>query len=83
MLLRTCSVHGFGMREPLWVVSLDPGGRVRRVGLLLPRRVLWDPGAAWTIELPLSRRPPEPGMGLRVVWRPASAAGEESVCWHT
>jgi len=55
------------MREPLRVVFLDRAGRVRRVGLLPPHRVLWDPGAVWVIELPLARPPPEPGMGLRVV----------------
>jgi len=83
LLLRTGSVHGFGMREPLWAVSLGPGGRVRRVGVLLPCRMLWDPGAVWTIELPLSRRPPEPGMTLRVVQRRASVVGGGLVCWHT
>lgn len=71
------------MREPLRVVSLDRGGRVRRVGLLLPRRVLWDPGAVWTIELPVSRPLPPMGMVLRVVRRRASVVEKEWVCWHT
>jgi hypothetical protein len=67
LLLQARSVHGFGMREPLGVVSLDPGGRVRRVEMLLPRRVFWDRRAGWVMELPISRPPPPPGLVLRLV----------------
>ena len=65
LLLRARSVHGFGMRVPLWAVSLDRSGTVRRVARLEPRGLVVDPGAAWILELPMGRVPPRPGLVLR------------------
>jgi len=83
LLLRARSVHGFGMREPLGVVSLGPGGQVRRVGALRRGRLFWDPGACWVMELPLSRPLPPRGAVLAVVARRPSRVGQARVCWHT
>jgi uncharacterized membrane protein (UPF0127 family) len=66
LLLATRSVHGWGMREPLRVVSLDAAGRVRRVAVLPPGRLFVDPGARWIVELPMSRSAPAEGMTLQV-----------------
>jgi len=66
LLLAGRSVHGWGMAEPLRVVSLDAAGRVRRVALLPPGRVFVDAGARWIIELPMPRRAPQVGMDLHV-----------------
>ncbi len=67
LLLAGRSVHGWGMREGLRVVSLDAAGRVRRVALLRPRAVFVDRGARWIIELPAAR--PAPPVGLRLAAR--------------
>jgi hypothetical protein len=66
LLLASRSVHGWGMKEPLRVVSLDAAGRVRRVAFLAPGRVFCDAGARWIIELPVSRPAPQVGMMLRL-----------------
>ena len=67
LLLETRSVHTFGMREPLWVASLDACGRVLRVRLLPPGRAFLDLDARWVLELPASAEPPCPGMVTTVV----------------
>lgn len=72
LLLAARSVHGFGMREALRVVSLDCRGRVRRVATLRPRRVFWDRGACWILELPVGR--PLPPVGAALAARPILGA---------
>ena len=67
MLLPSRSVHGIGMAVPLIVVSLDAAGTVRRVGRLGPGGSFTDGGASWIVEMPVSREPPRPGLGLRMV----------------
>jgi predicted transcriptional regulator len=57
------------MAEPLGVVSLDVGGRVRRAEVLRPRRVFLDRGACWVIEVPASRPLPPVGTVLVAVRR--------------
>jgi len=82
-VLAARSVHGFGMRESLGVVSLDAAGRVRRVGVLRPGRLFWDRGACWVIELPTGRPLPPPGMVLRAVSYGPYRRDQGRVCWHT
>ena len=82
-MLATRSVHGFGMREPLGVVSLGPDGAVRRAGVLRPGRVFCDRRACWVIELPPGWPLPPEGMVLAAVTGRASGGTQERVCWHT
>jgi hypothetical protein len=67
VLLRTRSVHTFGLRAPLGVVSLDDGLVVRRSAIVGPRRVVIDPGATWILELPVTRPLPGVGASLRIL----------------
>jgi hypothetical protein len=61
LLLSGCSVHGVGMRRPLWTVGLDVAGLVVGVRRLDPGRLVWMRGAAWVLELPIERLPPAVG----------------------
>jgi len=82
-VLAARSVHGFGMREALGVVSLGPDGVVRRASVLHPARLFWDRRACWVIELPPGRPLPPQGMALVAVTGGASGGAEGRICWHT
>jgi hypothetical protein len=74
--MRTRSVHTFGLERAVMVITIDSAGGVRRVARLTPGRILTDPGAVWTAELPADHPPPMPGWRLRVA--PILAACPES-----
>lgn len=82
-MLAARSVHGFGMREALGVVSLGPQGVVRRARVLSPARLFWDRGACWVIELPPGRPLPPRGMVLRALGYGPCHRDPTRVCWHT
>jgi hypothetical protein len=65
--MRACSVHGFGLAEPLGVVFLDPAGGVCRAEVLHPGRLLWGRGARWVVEVPLARGLPTAGESVALV----------------
>ncbi len=67
LLLRTRSVHGFGLRDRLEIVMIDRAGAVTGVGCLDPRRVLVFPAATWVLELPAGH--PVPAVGERLMGR--------------
>lgn len=67
LLVKGSSVHGFGMREPLWVAALDRSGCVIDTNVLLPGRILLERRAAWLLELPVIEDPPPVGARLRVL----------------
>jgi hypothetical protein len=64
LLLHTRSVHGFGLRRPLTVVTIDPAGTVTGRSRLAPRRVLVFPAVRWVLELPDGH--PVPAVGERL-----------------
>jgi hypothetical protein len=64
LLLRTRSVHGFGMDRPLLAVGLDSEWRVVGSTILRPNRVAVFRGARWVLELPADTPPPVPGTML-------------------
>ena len=64
VLMRASSVHGRGMTEPLTIVSLDAVGTVLAVDRLEPRSRNRHRGAVWTLELPVSTKPPSVGARL-------------------
>jgi len=66
MLLRTASVHGCGLQDPLWAVALSSRFDVRAVAVLGRGGLIVDPGATWFLELPGRWEPPRPGWRLRV-----------------
>lgn len=67
VLLRTGSVHTFGMSQSLMVLSLDGSGRILRRGTVPPGRVVSDRGAVWMAEMPPGRCPPKPGRVVHVL----------------
>lgn len=64
LMIHTRMVHGFGLRSDLWVVGIDAGGTVMVVERLRRRRLVRLREARWTLELPLTVCPPEPGTHL-------------------
>ena len=64
LILRTSSVHTFGMRDGLTAVALDKAGEVMRTARLRPQRVFTVPGARWIIELPAATAKPPVGIRL-------------------
>lgn len=64
LLLRTWSVHGFGLASDLWAVFLDETMTVVEVRRLRRRRVIWSSSASWVLELPIEVMPP--GVGARL-----------------
>jgi len=63
LLLKSSSVHSFGMRCDLWVCGLQ-GMRVVEVRRLRPRRIVWLRGADAILELPIDVEPPPVGLDL-------------------
>jgi hypothetical protein len=66
-LLRTRSVHTFGMRDPLGIVCMGGDFVVRRSIVVRPRRVVVDLGATWILELPGGHPLPADGSSLRIL----------------
>jgi hypothetical protein len=58
------SVHGFGMKESLWVCGLDEEEVVIAVRYLQPARLATIPRAKSVLELSFRLRPPVVGMAL-------------------
>lgn len=68
LLLRTRSIHGWGMATGLRWVALGVGGEVIAVGTLRPRGLLIVRGAVrWIAELPAWVPPPPVGARLKPV----------------
>lgn len=66
MLFATRSVHGFGMRHGLRLVVLDADLLVLAVTVLEPARIVWFPGAAFVLEMPLDHPSPPHGVKLSI-----------------
>lgn len=66
LLLRTSSVHGFGLRDPLLLVAIDERMEVSAVEKLEPGAIAWFWRARFIIEMPVSTRPPTLGARLEV-----------------
>lgn len=60
------SVHGFGLRRPLWAVAVDEDGVVLEVRILNPLAVVVFRRARWMLELPLAELPPPIGDRLEL-----------------
>lgn len=66
MLLRTRSVHGFGLNRPLLAVGLSTAMEVLEARRLMPGRVLYFPGCRYVLELPIDDPLPALGTHLEV-----------------
>jgi len=64
LLVRTRSVHAFGMRHSLMVIILDDDGTVRGSRLLRPGRRLHLGRTRWLLELPPGASAPRDGVQL-------------------
>ena len=64
LLMRGRSVHGFGMKEPLFIVGLDAQGRVVGIRILFARRFAFVRGARHLLELPIDAEVPPRGAVL-------------------
>lgn len=72
LMLRTRSIHTFGMLDPLGVVAVDAAGTVIAARTLRPRRMWTVRRAAVIVEVPASAGLPPVGARL-TVGRPAVA----------
>ena len=70
LLLSTNRVHGFWLKEAVWLVGLGSDWRVCEVRRLGRRRLAHLPGAAWILEVPLECPLPEIGDRLAFVAAP-------------
>ena len=70
LLIRCRSVHTFGMRVPIAAIAIDAAGVVLWSGILLPRRVVAVPRAAWFAETAAG---PVPAAGERMEVAPILA----------
>jgi hypothetical protein len=66
LLIRTRSVHGFGMNRALLVVGLDKDLRVIGSRPLFPGRMVRMGQARYILELPIDAKPPRRDSVLRV-----------------
>ncbi|MEA3501605.1 MAG: hypothetical protein U9R47_02420 [Actinomycetota bacterium] len=66
LLIRSSSVHGCGLREPLRVVHLDGDGTVVYQDILMAGRRASARGV-WILELPIGASGPDTGARLVVL----------------
>jgi hypothetical protein len=66
LILRTWTIHTFGLRSPLAVVALDADLRVMASRLVAPGRMAFFRGARFVLELPGDRPLPSPGTQVTV-----------------
>lgn len=64
LLLKTRSVHSFGMRTDLLLVGIDGGGTVIDTRTLRPGRIVTLPAVRFILELEGDRSPPASGSVL-------------------
>ena len=68
LLLRTRSIHGWGLVERLHWIGLEAPGRVIATGVLRPRQVVLAPKpTCWIAEVPDMAPQPPIGEVLRVI----------------
>ena len=71
VLIRTSSVHGIGLREPLATIGITDAGLVVGAKALLPGRVVWFRRAEWVAEIPRASMLPPLGASLELRARSA------------
>jgi len=66
VLIRTSSVHGFGVGTPFQAVGLTARFQVRAAQVVKPGRIARFSGCRYVLELPLGAEAPEPGVMLEL-----------------
>ncbi|MGH8945293.1 MAG: hypothetical protein ACRDVL_04015 [Acidimicrobiia bacterium] len=66
LLIRTRSVHGFGLRSPLLAVGISARMEVTSVRRLRPGHVVHFPGAKFVLELPPGSEAPRVGSTVEI-----------------
>ncbi len=66
MLIKTSSVHGFGVGTPFRAVGLTARFKVAATQVVKPGRIAKFPGCRYVLELPLGAEAPEPGVILEL-----------------
>jgi hypothetical protein len=66
VLIRTSSVHGFGVGTPFQAVGLTARFQVRAAQVVKPGRIAKFPGCRYVLELPLGAEAPAPGVMLEL-----------------
>ncbi len=66
VLIRTSSVHGFGVGTPFRAVGLTARFQVSATQVVEPGRIAKFLGCRYVLELPLAAEAPEPGVMLEV-----------------
>jgi hypothetical protein len=66
LLMKTKSVHGFGMIDAFLAVSLDRDFRVIESRVVNPGRIVWFGSATYVLELPANVEPPPMGATIEV-----------------
>ncbi len=81
VLIRTSSVHGCGLVQPLGLIGLDASGRVSAVERLDPGTFIRIPGAAWILELPIDK--PAPNLGSQLAIYPRGCDRQTDTMWDS
>lgn len=66
VLIRTRSVHGFGVRTPFRAIGLTSLLQVSATQVVKPGRIARFPGCRYILELPMEVDAPEPGVTLEL-----------------
>lgn len=66
VLIRTRSVHGFGVGTPFRAIGLTSLLQVSATHVVKPGRIARFPGCRYVLELPLEADAPEPGVTLEL-----------------
>ncbi len=66
LLISGTTVHAFGMREAIGVVSIGQTGRVQSSRLVAPGTLARFASAKWLLEMPADERPPPVDSILRI-----------------
>jgi hypothetical protein len=66
ILMKTRSVHGFGVKAPFRAVGLTKTFEVVKIHEVIPWRVVNFPGCRYVLELPMDVEPPLTGETLEM-----------------
>lgn len=66
LLIRTSSVHGWGMKQPFRAIGLEANLVVLAHITVKPGKLVWFPGCTAVVELPLHIPPPPIGTQLEI-----------------
>ncbi len=66
LLIQASSVHGWGLKQTFRAIGLDADLVVLGHAVVRPWRLVWFPGSAYVLELPIGLQPPPTGAQLEM-----------------